>query len=221
MIVINPRVDILDPALIESYWKIAPASLGHALDSGLDSSIHAVWRPVKLVGRALTVQAYPQIDTAVSEALKIAQKGDVLVMNRSGESRIANWGEFAAIGALEVGIIGVVTDGPATDQVALRQLKFPTFSCGTSAVTIKRTGITEGGVNVPVTVGGVVISPGDLILADEDGVITATPDQAALLLPFCQEMEAREIWMRKELKSNRNLSDLRKAWPLPIPPNRI
>ncbi|SVB79471.1 uncharacterized protein METZ01_LOCUS232325 [marine metagenome] len=220
MIVINPRVDILDPALIESYWNIAPASLGHALDSGLDSSINAVWKPVKLVGRALTVQAYPQIDTAVSEALNIAQKGDVLVMNRFGESRIANWGEFAAIGALEVGIIGVVTDGPATDQMALRQLKFPTFSRGTSAVTIKRTGIAEGGVNVPVIVGGVVIGPGDLILADEDGVITATPEQAALLLPFCQEMEAREVWMRKELKSDRNLLDLRKAWPLPTPPNR-
>ena len=221
MIKTNPRVDLLDADLIKSYSKIAPASLGHALDSGLVSSITAVWKPVKLVGRALTVQAYPQIDTAVSKALEIAQKDDVLVMNRSGESRIANWGEFAAIGAMQVGIIGIVTDGPATDQAALRQLGFPTFSRGTSAVTIKRTGINEGAVNVSVIVGGVVIAPGDLILADEDGVITATPDQAALLLPFCMEMEAREVWMRKQLKSGSNLLELRKEWPLPIPPNRL
>ncbi|MBM3926787.1 MAG: RraA family protein [SAR202 cluster bacterium] len=217
MITVNPRNDTLSKGLIEAYKKIAPASLGHALDSGMDSAIRAIWKPVKLVGPALTVQAYPQVDSAVAKALDIARPGDVLVMNRGGDTRIANWGEFAAIGAMEAGVIGLVSDGAVTDQTALAALKFPTFARGTSAVTIKRHGVDEGAVNVPVHVGGVVVSPGDLVIADDDGVVVASSKDAARLLKFCQEMEKREVWMRQELPKGRKLTDLRKEWPLPKP----
>ena len=109
----------------------------------MDCTIQAVWRPVHLVGPALTVQAYPQIDTAVSRALQIAKPGDVLVMNRGGDLRHANWGEFAAAGAMEVGIVGCVTDGVVTDVAALRIMNCPTFARGITATTIKRSGIEE------------------------------------------------------------------------------
>lgn len=211
MLTINPRVDCLDPDLVEQYRNIAPATLGHILESGMDCTIQAVWRPVHLVGPALTVQAYPQIDTAVSRALQIAKPGDVLVMNRGGDLRHANWGEFAAAGAMEVGIVGCVTDGVVTDVAALRIMNCPTFARGITATTIKRSGIEEGGVNVPIQVGGVVVNPGDLIVADDDGVVVASPTEARDLLAYCLKKEQQEIWMRDEIKSGKTFSDIQKG----------
>ena len=219
MITMNPRVDTLSKELIEAYRSVFPASLGHVLDSGLDAAIHAIWKPVKLVGPALTVQTYPQVDTAVARALEVAKPGDVLVLNRGGDTRIANWGEFAAIGAIEAGIVGLVSDGVVTDQSALQRLNFPTFARGVTAVTIKRHGIEQGAVNVPVNVGGVAICPGDLIVADEDGVVVAPPSHAKALLGFCQEIEEREAWMRTQLAAGRTYSDLRSERPMPRPPD--
>ncbi|MCZ6867680.1 MAG: RraA family protein [Dehalococcoidia bacterium] len=210
MITVNPRVDTLDKELIEAYRKVVPATLGHILESGMESAIHAVWRPVHLVGPALTVQAYPQIDTAVARALEIAKPGDVLVLNRGGDLRHANWGEFAAAGAMAVGIAGMVTDGVVTDAAALERVKCPTFARGVTAMTIKRSGIEEGAVNVPVHVGGVVVNPGDMILADDDGVMVASPQEARDLLATCQKMEEREVWMREQLAAGKAYPDIRK-----------
>jgi len=219
MISVNPRINTISNELIEAYRAIVPASLGHVLDSGLDAAIHAIWKPVKLVGPALTVQTYPQVDTAVSRALEIARPGDVLVLNRGGDTRIANWGEFAAVGAIEAGVVGLVSDGVVTDQSALRRLNFPAFARGVTALTIKRRGVEEGAVNVPVTVGGIVICPGDLVIADEDGVVIVPPGYAAGLLGFCQELEEREAWMRTQLEDGRTYSDLRNERPMPRLPD--
>ena len=103
MIVVNPSPPPVDPGLVSAYKKLAPATLGHILETAMETAIEPVWRPIKLVGTALTVQTYPQITSAVAEALKIARPGDVLVIARGDEYRHATTGEIGCLGYMETG----------------------------------------------------------------------------------------------------------------------
>ena len=213
MIKVNPRVNTIGTELIEAYLEVAAATLGHALESGMGPEIRPVWRPVKLLGTALTIQTTPDVTSAVLEALEVAQAGDVVVVNRAGNLRHAFTGEFGSRMFIERGVVGLVTDGLIADVAALEQLKFPVFCAGVSATLMQPLGMgrePEGAVNVPVQVGGVVVSPGDLILADDDGVIVASPEQAREHLPFCQEKEAWDDYARSQIAAGHALSEVTK-----------
>ena len=213
MITVNPRNDALDPDLIDAYRKVAPATLGHALQSGMDPDIRALWRPVQLVGPALTVQTTPDVTGAVNQAMEVARPGDVLVVNTAGEMRHGTTGEWGAHGYIDCGIVGLVTDGLISDSVALERMKFPVFCRGLSTALFRPLASgrqAEGSVNVPVLVGGVLVSPGDLILADDDGVMVATPQEAREQLAFSQEMEEWEAYARAQMAAGRTWGDVRK-----------
>ena len=213
MISVHPRVDALSPDLVEAYREVASGTLGHLLDTAMDAGISALWKPVKLVGPAVTVQTVPGSYLAVAKATEIVQPGDVLVVNRAGEMRHATTGEFGSVQAMEADVAGMVTDGPVTDQTGIIRMKFPVFCRGTVGMVTKPSGLEEGAVNVPVQVGGVTVRPGDLVLADEDGVIIATPEEARDCLSRCQEAEAWEAYAREQLAAGRRFSELRSERP--------
>ena len=218
MITVNPRLQTLDPSLIKDYYKVAPATLGHGLNSAMHPNIEALWKPVKLVGHAVTVQTHPHTVSAMYAALEIIEKGDILVVNRDSDERYAPFGEFACHKFIEAGAGGLVIDGPVTDQNAIHELRFPDFSKSTSAMTVKPLGLSEGAVNIPVQDGGVAVNPGDMILADDDGVLVVTPEQARDLISFGLEKEEWETWVRKELKSGRGISSIMNEHPSPKAP---
>ena len=85
-------------------------------------------------------------------------------------------------------------------------------------MTVKPLGLSEGAVNIPVQVGGVAVNPGDMILADDDGVLVVTPEQARDLISFGLEKEEWETWVRKELKSGRGISSIMNEHPSPKAP---
>ena len=118
MVTVNPRSFTTDEELVEAYKKVLAPSLGHFLESGMDPVIAALWKPVKLVGPALTVQTTPRSATALSKAVEIAQPGDVIVLSRGGEDRHAITGDFAVLNYKHRGIAGLVTDGLVTDQAS-------------------------------------------------------------------------------------------------------
>ena len=218
MIVVNPSPPPVDPDLVAAYQKLAPATLGHILETAMESSIQPVYRPIKLVGTALTVQTYPQITSAVAAALKIARPGDVLVIARGDEYRHATTGEIGSLGFMEVGIAGMVTDGPIADRVAIERMQFPVFSRGAVAMTGKTGGwgIEWGAVNVPVSVGNVVVNPGDMVFGDDDGVLVVSPAEAREHLAFVQEKESWEEWVRGEIAKGRTISQCRAERPDPM-----
>jgi len=218
MITVNSQLDTLSGELIAAYKKLAPATLGHILETAMESDIQALWKPIKLVGPALTVQTYPQITSAVAAALEIARPGDVLVINRGDDRRHATTGEIGCLGYMELGIAGLVTDGPVADQVAIARMEFPVFSRGSVAMTGKTGGwgIEWGGVNVPVTVGGVVVHPGDMVFADDDGVLVASPEEAREHLAFVQEKEEWEYWVRGRIEQGWTISQCRAERPDPM-----
>ena len=88
MITVNPRIHTLDPQLIKDYHKVAPATLGHGLNSAMHPTIQALWKPVKLVGHAVTVQTHPHTVSAIYAALEIIEEGIVFSQNASFSSNI-------------------------------------------------------------------------------------------------------------------------------------
>ncbi|MQG73639.1 MAG: RraA family protein [SAR202 cluster bacterium] len=215
MITVNPHPSMVPSSLIEAYQKIPAANLGHFLDTALDPGIQALFRPIKLVGTALTVQTTQDNMSAIRKAVEIAQPGDVLVIDRAGEMRHAVMGDYGVHGWIEKGIAGMVVDGLVTDRDGLERLKFPVFSRGVVAQLPKGQGPVAGGVNVPVVVGSVTVNPGDLVLGDENGVIVASVKDAEAQLEAAIELGQWEVWALAQVANGRPFAEVakdRKVW---------
>jgi len=177
MIVLNERKILLSPELIARYRKIEPATLGHLLEFGfIDPQIHPLFPPGVVVGPAFTVRTSPQDSTIVHLAIDLAQPGDVLFIDRSGDRTHAPWGGMTALAASLKKIAAVVIDGVATDLSEMQSAETPIFCRGLSAMTTKNLA-RDGEINTPVAIGGIAVCPGDLVLADANGYpgyLTAT-----------------------------------------------
>jgi 4-hydroxy-4-methyl-2-oxoglutarate aldolase len=144
----------------------------------LDPAVHHLAGPPRAVGPAFTVRTGPGGYSAVREALGAAPAGCVLVIAGSagnGERGRAIWGEVSTAIAIGRGVQGVVVDGAVRDLAALRDARFPVFGLGTTPRGPDRE--VAGDVGVTVVCAGVEIRPGDLVLADADGVV-AVPERA-------------------------------------------
>lgn len=210
MLTVNAHAPMVAEELIEAYSNVPAANLGHFLDTAMDPGIKPLYRPIKLVGTALTVQTTPDNTAGIRKAVEMAQPGDVLVVDRAGEMRHAVMGDFGVHGWIQNGIVGMVIDGLVTDRDGLERLDFPIFSRGVAAMLPKGQGPEAGGVNVPVVVGGVTVNPGDLILGDENGVIVASPQEAQEQLEACIELGQWEVWAIAQIANGRSFADVSK-----------
>ncbi|ACT07494.1 Dimethylmenaquinone methyltransferase [Dickeya chrysanthemi Ech1591] len=173
----NPRVPPISDELLTAYRQISTSTLGHLTESGYLHGIRPLWPDVQMVGNVVTVKLCPPDGGVLREALLLSQPGDVLVVDASEEEDRACWGELRALAACVKGLAGVVIAGAVTDSRALRQLGLPVFCKGISAITTRTLG-TAGAVNVPVTVAGVAVHPGDVAMGDDDGVFILNPSAA-------------------------------------------
>ena len=210
MLTVNAHAPMIAEELIEAYSNVPAANLGHFLDTALDPGIKPLYRPIKLIGTALTVQTTPDNTAGIRAAVEMAQPGDVLVVDRAGEMRHAVMGDFGVHGWIQNGIVGMVVDGLVTDRDGLERLDFPIFSRGVAAMLPKGQGPEAGGVNVPVVVGSVTVNPGDLILGDENGVIVASPEDAQAQLEACIELGQWEVWAIAQIANGRSFADVSK-----------
>ena len=171
MYVLNPLPTPVDPELLQLLVQAEPAVIGHFRYTGfMAPAIRAHFQDRRIAGTAVTLRA-PGMDGAmVHYAVGQARPGDVLVIDRCGDEAIATIGGAVAYAARAAGVAGIVVDGLVTDLGELRQYGVPVWSRGTSAVTVKTLGL-GGEFCVPVTCGGVAVSPGDAILADENGIL--------------------------------------------------
>lgn len=162
-----------DPELIERalklYFCIVGCRVGprHVMDPG----IKALDRDWRICGPAVTVKPEQVDDVYMAQlAGKYVKPGDVVVIDAGGHTQAACLGASMAHGLKEMGAIGVVADGYVlTAEVIRKREGIPVFSRGT--VSVSRGSDHPGWINTPVICGGVIVNPGDLILADEDGVV--------------------------------------------------
>lgn len=189
---------------------ISPATFGHLISHGFAkgplrplSGVH----PVHVVGRAYTVSCRGRDGAAVHLAIGKAREGDVLVIDRGGDVERACWGEMTTRAALECGLAGTIVYGAVTDVAEIIDLNYPVWSSGISALTTVSLG--EGGrLAAGVTCGGVRVHCGDIVLADENGVLFMDAATAEGLLDEAEAREAREADWRKAISSGHAIADI-------------
>ncbi|QDX30473.1 RraA family protein [Dickeya poaceiphila] len=195
---IIPRVSPVSDDLLADYRHISTSTLGHLMESGYLYGIQPLVPDVRMVGNVVTVKLCPPDGGVLREALLLSQPGDVLVIDASDEETRACWGELRTLAAKVKGLAGVVVAGAVTDSRALRQLGLPVFCKGISAITTRTLG-TAGAVNVPVTVAGVTVHPGDVAIGDDDGVFILSPSAAREWLEKAQHKELADAERRDAL----------------------
>lgn len=175
---IAPHPEPLSAELLASMARVETSTVGHGIPWGLMSrNIRPVAPGLRMLGNAVTVSIPGADSTLLHHALGLLQPGDVLVIDRLGDDRHACWGGIVTAAAQRAGAAGAIIDGPCTDLAEIRASGFPLWCRGCSPVTTRL--LDWGGrLNHPVSCGGVVVGPGDVVLADEDGVLVVPRQEA-------------------------------------------
>jgi regulator of RNase E activity RraA len=196
----------MDPETVDALAQVCTSTLGHLRDHGFPRGLVPNKRPLKFVGTAVTVRL-PHLDsTAVHVAVDEARPGDVIVIEQSGDQERSCFGGLVSFTAKSRGAVGAVIDGKCNDYEEVLGYGFPIYSRGIAAHTTRIAGI-EGAINVPVSVGGVVVEPGDVIFADSDGVAVLKPAEALEIARILKEKEDAEIPAREMISSGGSLAE--------------
>jgi 4-hydroxy-4-methyl-2-oxoglutarate aldolase len=208
MVVLNPLPPQLSPELVALLQQVETATVGHFLHSGfVDPVIRAVLPDKRVAGTAVTLRIPSADSTLLHHVLGLVRPGDFLVIDRCGDVRHACWGGVVTNTARKAGVVGAVIDGVATDFSEIRRCNVPVWCRGPSPITTKLLGL-EGAFNVPISVGGQTVSPGDAILADESGVLVLKPDQAEASAKRAIEMQKREITVLERIAKGEKLGEI-------------
>lgn len=191
----------IDPALLARLAHVSFPTLGHYLEQGfVDPAVQRRCGTARMIGRAVTVRLTGQDSTLLHHAAGYCEPGDVFVVDMGGDTRHAPVGEVLAETLHARGAAGVVVDGAVTDLDEVEPLGMPVYSRGTSLLTTKLLHLDAGGVNVPVTVGGVVVNPGDVVLGDRNGVFAAGAEVLLRIIGTALDDDAEEPDLVREIR---------------------
>lgn len=172
----------------------------------LDPALKPLDPETRVAGRAVTVSLEPADNWFIHVALLEAGPGDLLVVDIKGYVDAGPWGDVLTLAAQQRGLAGLVIDGAVRDSRQIVEAGFPVFTRG---VCIRKTSkIQPGKVNVPVTVGGVVIHPGDILVGDADGLVRVLPDDIDSALASSRAREEKEEAMRRRILNGESTLDL-------------
>ena len=183
--------------LLDQLRSVSFPTLGHFLEEGFCSSeIHAIVPGARMVGIASTARIPDADAVAVNHALLRLHPGEVLVLDMDGDRQHAPVGAVTGAAARARGAAGILVDGPVTDVVELNEANdgaaLPVFARGTTCLTTKRHASGRAQFDVPVSVGGVTVRPGNIVLGDDNGVVVLAPEVAAAVVLQAVESDAAE-----------------------------
>ncbi|MER7545418.1 4-carboxy-4-hydroxy-2-oxoadipate aldolase/oxaloacetate decarboxylase [Actinomadura sp.] len=185
-----------DAAAVDSLARYGVATVHEAMGRTgyLGPSIRPVHLGSRIAGTAVTVLSWPGDNLMIHVAVEQCRPGDVLVVATTSPSTDGMFGELFATALRHRGVRGLVIDAGVRDVAELHAMGFPVWSAAVSAQgTVKA---TPGAVNVPVAIGGQLIRPGDVILADDDGVVRVERESAAAAVEAAQAREEKEAATR-------------------------
>ena len=181
--------------LVRRLAAIPAANIGDAQERiGVASALSPSWPGAKLAGPAYTVWTRPGDNLYIHKALDEAQPGDVIVVNGGGDQSRALIGDMIGLRAKNMGLAGFVIDGAVRDADALADCGLPVFARSVTPAGPYKFG--PGRLQLPVAIDGVVVSPGDIVVADADGVVVVRRDEAEQVLAEAEKIEAKEAAKR-------------------------
>lgn len=188
-----------DRAVVEELGTLGTSTVHEAMGRRGFAGPHL--RPIqqgtRLAGSAVTVSSHPGDNLMIHAAVEVCQEGDVLVVTNTAPSTHGMFGELLATSLMARGVRGLVIDAGVRDTAELREMGFAVWSQHVSCEgTVKA---SPGSVNVPVVLGNQLVNPGDVICADDDGVIVVPRDDASHVLEQSRARIAREGATRARL----------------------
>lgn len=192
-----------DLSLLERLGRVDATSLSDANQAlrVLPVQLRLVTPGLRLLGRAVTAKANGDLMSVIA-ALNHARTGDVLVV-AAGVHDQAVAGELFASEAVRRGLAGIVIDGLCRDTPMLRRLPLPVYARGASPLAAPARKVPV--IQVPVLVGGVEVSPGDLLLGDDDGIVVGTEDELTAAIEKAEVIQSGEEQLRTRITSGTSL----------------
>jgi len=190
-----------DPEVISALGSYGVATVHEAQDRTglLQPYMRPIYPTARTAGSAITVACHPGDNLMIHAAIEWCRQGDVLVVTTSSDSTDGMFGELLAESARAWGAVGLVIDAGIRDVAELTAMNFPVWAKAVCAQgTVKA---TPGSVNVPVICAGVAINPGDVIVADVDGLVVVKREHAADIARRAADRATREQIVREQLKS--------------------
>lgn len=193
---------------VNAISRFTPATLHEAQGrtGALTARIKPIYPGMRACGPAITAKCHPGDNIMLITAISLAQPGDMLVVSAGDHPEQGGFGEVLATACKAKGIVGLVTDAGVRDGPAIRQLGFNAFCYGLCMKgTVKE---TLGTVNQPIVIGGVAINPGDIVSADDDGVVVVPKGTIAAVVKSSAARDEKEAGVMKALREKGDILEL-------------
>ena len=186
--------------IVSSFKQFGAATVYEASgrNGSVDPGIKPLNREMRLLGPALTVLCHPKDNLMLHKALQIAHPGDIIVADTGGYSNAGYFGDLMATSAIARQVGGLAIDGSVRDSSGIIEMGFPVFSRGTCMRGTAKD--TLGLVNHDIVFGDVVVSPGDLVVGDEDGIVVVPREKLEDVLAATRRRVEKEIEKTAVLK---------------------
>ena len=211
----NASADQADAKVLEALRALPLAALSDSMHRNIGSSgLHPYHRAGKqtMAGTAVTARSRGGDNLTYLRALEFCRPGDVLVIDAGGDLNNAVVGGILSFYAATIGVVGVVIDGAVRDVAEIRERDFPVYARGVTHRGPYKDG--PGEINVPISVGGMVVNPGDIVVGDQDGLLAIPQLGIEQLIERARahlEAEAKTIQAMKEGRWDRSFIDALEA----------
>jgi 4-hydroxy-4-methyl-2-oxoglutarate aldolase len=196
------NIERADKEIIERFREFGTADLSDAMNMAntMDRAIGPAYTPIeRVIGSAVTVVVPTGSQNVRKAAMNFCQSGDVLVINGYGAPNYAMIGDNLGKALQARGVAGVIIDGAFRDPKAFGEMRFPVFSRSVTTIAGPKEG--PGEVNVPIACGNTVVNPGDIIVADEDGIVVVPRTEANVVLERASQVAGKFAEMQDLLSA--------------------